>query len=325
MSALRTSRTSLTHAILTVIHPSIASNTHFPFPVPLPSELHLLIRTHLRVHIARALLDSLHASLSSTLSALCDDCKSYYAHVFGPHVADWPVVRAGRGCRCTAIGLPPTPPSWETPRTDSACLELDLPPRPPIGDREPPAYFLAHVRQTLATYASVDPSFPYANTRVASNADLDILVSRVLSTFGWTAIQTMSHRNWEFDNDVLIVPLSVSAGDSDIPAATLACLQLQLDLAIHDDLLARSTLHPTKVTYFPPSPPATTGMSYIVRLQPSLTHDLRSCTVFSQPSLHELRVRLHLTGGHFTTGLCMRFTYERLLPGTFSYSIISLV
>lgn len=273
MSSLRTSRTSLVHAILTLIHPSINHNhnPHFPFPVLLPSELHLLIRTHLRVHIARALLSSLHASLSSTLAALCDDCKSYHAHVFGPHVADWPVVRAGRGCRCIAIGLPSTPPSWKASRVDNLCLEPDLPPRPPVGDKEPPVYFLTHVQRTLAAYASMDPSFPYADVRIASNADLHTLVARVLSTFGWTAIQSMSHRNWEFDNDVLVVPLPASAGDPDTLPIPLAGLQLQLDLVIHDDILARSTLHPTKVTYFPPSPPPTaTGMSSTVRLQRNL-------------------------------------------------------
>ncbi|KAF8433538.1 hypothetical protein L210DRAFT_3507041 [Boletus edulis BED1] len=277
MSSLRTSRTTLTHAILTAIHPSIAHNTHFPFPVPLPSELHLMIRTHLRVHIAHAHLDSLHASLSSSLSALCDDCKSYYAHVSGPHVADWPVVRAGRGCRCTAIGLPPRPPSR---KTVNPCLDHDPPPRPPVGDREPPAYFLAHVRHILATYASMDPSFPYADMPVASNADLDTLVSRVLYTFGWTAIPTTSHRNWEFDNDVLIVPSSTSSAD-DIPPIPLDALQIHLDLPIHDDILARSPLHPTKVTYFPPLPPPTTiGMSYSLCLWFSLT-DVFAVTRYS--------------------------------------------
>lgn len=271
MSSLRTSRTALTHAILTIIHPTIAHNTHFPFPVPLPSELHLLIRTHLRVHIARALLDSLHASLLNTLSALCDDCKSYHAHVFGPHVADWPVIRAGRGCRCPAIGLPSTPTSWKTDRDDNACLEHDLLPRPPVGDKDPPAYFLVHVQQTLTTYASMDPSFPYADKPIVSNTDLDSLVSRVLATFGWTAIPTMSHRKWEFDNEVSIVPLSPSPA-GDIPVITLDGLQLKLDLPIHDDILARSILHPTKVTYFPPlPPPTTTGMSHTLRLRSSLT------------------------------------------------------
>lgn len=269
---VRTSRTALTHAILTTIHPSIAHNAHFPFPIALPSELHLLIRTHLRVHIARALLDSLHASLSSSLAALCDDCKSYYAHVFGPHVADWPVVRAGRGCRCIAIGLPSPPPSCKRDRVDNACIEQDLPPRPPVGDKEPPAYFLAHIQHTLATYASMDPSFPYADGPISSNADLDTLVSRVLSTFGWTAIQT-THRNWEFDNDVLIAPLSASSAGN-IPAITLEALQIHLDLPIHDDILTRSPLHPTKVTYFPPLPPPTTiGMSSTLRLRLSLTRD----------------------------------------------------
>ena len=345
MSSLRTSRTSLTHAILTIIHPSIDHNSHFPFPVPLPSELHLLIRTHLRVHIARALLDSLHASISSTLSALCDDCKSYHAHVFGPHVADWPVVRAGRGCRCTGIGLPSTPPSWKTSRLHNPCLELDLPPRSPVGDKEPPAYFLSHVQQTLAAYASMDPSFPYADMRITSNADLDTLVSRVLSTFGWTARQSMSHRNWEFDNDVLIVPLSTSADDSDVPAITLAGLQLQLDLSIHDDILARSILHPTKVTYFPPSPsPTTTGMSYTVHLQLGLiprfsqlhvtlstlstrascpsSSCLRSLrrwhlhTPYTSPHRHRLQV-MH------TRGSSPAPTYGCIFPGTFSHSIFS--
>lgn len=267
MSSLRTSRTALTHAILTTIHPSIANNTPFPFPVPLPTELHLLIRTHLRVHIARALLDSLHASLSSSLSTLCDDCKSYYAHVFGPHVADWPVVRAGRGCRCTAIGLPSHTPSYKKGRVDNAaCLEQDLPPRPPVGDKEPPAYFIAHVQHTLATYASMDHSFPYADQPITSNADLDMLVSRVLSTFGWTAIPATTHRNWDFDNDVLMVPLyAPSAGD--VPAISPDTLQIHLDLPIHDDLLACSLLHPAKVTFFPPlSPPTTIGMSYALRL-----------------------------------------------------------
>ena len=267
MSSLRTTRTALTHAILTTIHPSIAHNSHFPFPVPLPSELHLLIRTHLRVHIARALLDSLHASLSSSLSAHCDDCKSYYAHVFGPHVADWPVIRAGRGCRCTAIGLPSHPPSSKTDRVDNAC-EQDLPPRPPVGDKEPPAYFLAHVQRTLATYASMDPSFPYVDRLITSNADLDALVSRVLSTFGWTAIPTTSHRNWEFDDDVVIV--ASSAGG--IQAITLDALQIHLDLPIHNDIIACSPVHPTKVTYFPPLSPATTvGMSYTLPLWIRLT------------------------------------------------------
>ncbi|KAG8219428.1 hypothetical protein J3R82DRAFT_353 [Butyriboletus roseoflavus] len=270
MSSVRTSRTALTHAILTTIHPAIAHNTHFPFPVPLPSELHLLIRTHLRVHIARALLDSLHASLHNSLSALCDDCKSYHAHVFGPHVADWPVIRAGRGCRCPAIGLPSTPPSgsWKTDHDDNACLKQDAPPRPPVGDNDPPAYFLAHVQQTLATYASMDPSFPYADEPIVTNADLDAFISRVLATFGWTAVSAMSHRNWEFDNEVSIVP----SPSGNIPVITLDCLQLQLDLPIHDDILARSILHPTKVTYFPPSPPpTTTGMSLIFRLRITLT------------------------------------------------------
>ncbi|KAI9570182.1 hypothetical protein HD554DRAFT_2084366 [Boletus coccyginus] len=257
MSSLRTSRTALTHAILTAIHPSIARNAHFPFPVPLPSELHLLIRTHLRVHIARALLDSLHASLSSALFALCDDCKSYYAHVFGPHVADWPVVRAGRGCRCSAIGLPSPPPSAKIDHVDNACLGHDPPPRPPVGDKEPPAYFLAHVQRTLVTYASMDPSFPYVERQIASNADLDTFVSCVLSTFGWIAIPTTSHRNWEFDSDVLITPLSASSA-GDIPAITLDGLQIHLDLPIHDDILAHSPLHPTKATYFPPLPLPTT-------------------------------------------------------------------
>lgn len=271
MSSLRTSRTALVHAILTIIHPSIAHNTHFPFPVPLPSELHLLIRTYLRVHIARTLLDSLHASLSNTLFALCDDCKSYHAHVFGPHVVDWPVIRAGRGCRCPAIGLPSTPPSWKTDRDDTACLEQDRPPRPPVGDKDPPAYFLAHIQQTLATYASMDPSFPYADKPIVNNADLDTLVCRVLATFGWTAIPAVSHRKWEFDNEVSIVPLSASTA-GDIPAITLDGLQLQLDLPVHDDILARSILHPTKVTYFPPLPPPTTiGTSYPLPLPLSLT------------------------------------------------------
>lgn len=270
MSSIRTSRTALTHAILTTIHPAIAHNTHFPFPVALPSELHLLIRTYLRVHIARALLDSLHASLLNALFALCDDCKSYHAHVFGPHVADWPVIRAGRGCRCSAIGLPSTSPSWKTDRNHNVCLKQDIPPRP-IGDKDPPAYFLAHIQQTLVTYASTHPSFPYVDKPIVTNADLDTLVSRVLATFGWTAIPAMSHRNWEFDNEVSIVPLSASP-TANIPAITLDSLQLQLDLPIHDDILARSMLHPTKVTYFPPSPPpTTTGMSYITHLWISLT------------------------------------------------------
>lgn len=261
MSSLRTSRIALAHAVLTTIHPAIAADAHFPFPVPLPSELHLLIRTHLRVHIARALLDSLHASLSSSLSALCDDCKSYYAHVFGPHVADWPVVQAGRGCRCTTIGLPSHTPTHKSDYIDNVCLELDPPPRPPVGDKEPPTYFLAHVQQTLTTYASMDPSFPYADIPIASNVDLDTLVSRVLSTFGWTAIPTASHRNWDFDDGVLVVPLLASSAGH-IPPISLGALQIRLDLDIHSDILARSPLHPTKVTYFPPLPPTTAiGMS----------------------------------------------------------------
>ncbi|KAG9313982.1 hypothetical protein JVU11DRAFT_4758 [Chiua virens] len=295
MSSIRTSRTALTHAILTTIHPAIATNRHFPFPVPLPSELHLLIRTHLRVCIARTLIESLHASLSSTLSALCDDCKSYHAHVFGPHVADWPVVRAGRGCRCTAIGLPPSPPSWKSHRVDNTCLEHDLLPRPAVGDREPPAYFLAHVQQTLAAYASTDPSFPYADMPITSNADLDALVSSVLSTFGWTAVPATSHRNWEFDNDVLIVPLSPPLADA-TPAITLACLQLHLDLAIHDDPLARSTLHPNKVTYFPPlpSPPATAARYSFNSISTSLVSALVLLIVtFPLAVAYVLRVSAH--------------------------------
>lgn len=266
MASLRTSRATLTHAVLTAIHPSIADNSPFPFPVQLPSELHLMIRTHLRVHIARALLDSLHASLSSALSALCDDCKSYYAHVFGPHVADWPVIQAGRGCRCTSLALPSARSSWKTSNADSVpCSEQDLPQRPPVGDKEPPAYFLAHVQKTLATYASMDPSFPYADEPIASGTDLDALLSRVLSTFGWNAMPSVSHRNWEFDNGVSIVPLDHSESP-----VSLDNLQLHLDLAIHDEILARSTLHPTKVTYFSPWPrPATTGMSFTLLFPPS--------------------------------------------------------
>jgi len=106
----------------------------------------------------------------------------------------------------------------------------------------------------------MDPSFPYADEPIASGTDLDALLSRVLSTFGWNAILSVSHRNWEFDNGVSIVPLPPLDHSElvNTPPVSLDNVQLHLDLAIHDEILARSTLHPTKVTYFPPLPPPTT-------------------------------------------------------------------
>ncbi|KIJ22164.1 hypothetical protein PAXINDRAFT_95580 [Paxillus involutus ATCC 200175] len=244
--SLRTTRIALTHAVLTFIHPSISHNSPFPFPVHLPAELHTLIRTHLRVHIARSLLASLHRSLHSTLSTLCDDCKSYYAHVFGQRVVDWPVIRAGRGCHCADIGL--QLPRWST---DDGCNERNFELRSPIGDKEPPAYFLNHVQHTLAAYTSIDPHFPYADMSVTASADLDALLSRVLSTFRCRLVPAPTTRKWEVDDDVFIIPFS-RLSDGEYPSNLLCCLQLELELPIHTDMLARSSLHPMKVTHRPP-------------------------------------------------------------------------
>ncbi|KAF9245705.1 hypothetical protein BU15DRAFT_70775 [Melanogaster broomeanus] len=248
--SLRTTRIALTHAILTSIHPSIPHNSPIPFPVHLPPELHALIRSHLRVHIARSLLESLHASLSSTLSTFCNDCKSYHAHVFGPRVVDWPVIRAGRGCQCADIGL-----QFSPCRTDTACSnENHFELRSPVADKEPPAYFLVHVQHTLATYTLIDPNFPYADKPVTTSADLDALLSRVLSTFGCRLVPAPTTGNWEVDNVVLIVPFSCPP-DGEDPLVTLSHLQVELELSMHTDMLARSTLHPMKTTYRPPIRP----------------------------------------------------------------------
>ncbi|KIL01044.1 hypothetical protein PAXRUDRAFT_29396 [Paxillus rubicundulus Ve08.2h10] len=238
--SLITTRIALTHAVLTLIHPSISHNSPFPLPVHLPAELHTLIRTHLRIHIARSLLASLHRSLHSTLSTLCDDCKSYYAHVFGQRVVDWPVIRAGRGCHCDDIGL--QLPRWGT---NDGCNEPNFELRSLVGDKEPPAYFLAHVQHTLAAYISVDPHFPYADMSVTASADLDALLSRVLSTFRCRLVPAPATRKWEVDDDVFIIPF-FRPSDCEYSSSLLCRLQLELELPIHTDLLAHSSLHPMK-------------------------------------------------------------------------------
>ncbi|KAF9225359.1 hypothetical protein BS17DRAFT_778497 [Gyrodon lividus] len=266
-SSLHTTRIALTHAILTSIHPSISYNSPFPFPVHLPAELHALVRTHLRIHIARSLLESLHASLSSALSTLCDDCKSYHAHVFGPRVVDWPVMRAGKGCHCDNVGIQLS--SW---RTQDACTERNLQLRSPVGDREPPAYFLTHVQHTLAAYTSIDSRFPYADISITTSADLDALISRVLFTFRCRLAPVPTARNlWEVDDDVLIVPFP-RPPDGEYPSINLSCLQLQLELPMHTDVLARSALHPMKVMHHPSThlPIDTVTRSYMSSLSASL-------------------------------------------------------
>ncbi|KAH7886194.1 hypothetical protein F5I97DRAFT_1878236 [Phlebopus sp. FC_14] len=265
--SLQTTRIALAHALLVSLHPSVAL-PHL-LPTPLPAELHALIRQHLRISIADSLLASLRDALAHSLAALCDDCKSYNAHVFGPRVVDWPAIRAGGGCSCSEIGLAAAKRgkklSDDSKPTSDRVFQLP----PSVTGTEPHAYFVSHVKDTLAAYASANPHFPLEHQHVDSISDVDAFLSSVLSAFGCAIAPMSASKPWSIDGEIAIVP-SMCPTDNTCSIEPLTRLKLSSELVLHTDIIAHSPLHPCKLMYNP-SPRKHLCTSHISDTPPTAT------------------------------------------------------
>lgn len=277
--SLRTDRITLTYAILSAVHPSLVAFR--ALPVPFPAELHTLICDHLFTSVANDFLQSLQDSLFSTLSALCEDCKAYNAHVFGPCVMDWPCMHTGAQCLCRTIGL------WAADRCVDDCCDAEENPVSSLfrkTDPRLPAYIAKHVRDTLSAYAAIDPRFPYSRYPLARGVDLDSLLSSALEVYNCT-IKPLPTTQQVVNNDIILI------ASRDDPHTTLARLRLTLQLPARPDAVPRPLTCLRAVTYqqsVPDSAPhphiypfrhllvclalssailiASTGMTYISRL-----------------------------------------------------------
>ncbi|KAI6048005.1 hypothetical protein EDC04DRAFT_46112 [Pisolithus marmoratus] len=239
--SLRTTRIDLTHALLAAFHPSLT--TFRGVSLPLPVELHSRICADIHAIVTQRLLQSLQESLCSTLSSLCEDCKAYNSHVFGPCVVDWPCVRTGAGCFCATIGLSTernrVSDDWDSkygPNFIFPCREYS----------QPPMYFVMHVRDILSSYSSLDPKFPYAKSLLRNGNDLDSILSNMLSPFACQIKLSSTVNNWSIADEITLVPRDSTADEQQ---ATLARLRLTLQLPPHPDSIPLHVVHLRTVTY----------------------------------------------------------------------------
>lgn len=239
--SLRTTRIALTHAVLAALHPSLTAFRDIV--LPLPVELHLRICADIHAIVTHHLLQSLQESLRSTLSSLCEDCKTYNSHVFGSCVVDWPCIRTGAQCFCTTTGL-----STTRNRMNNDC-NSECSPSFMFSCRkysQPPMYFTMHVRSILSKYSSLDPTFPYANFLLRNGNDIDTVLSIMLSTFGCQIKSSSIVDNWDIADEIILVPHD-SATDN--RQAILARLRLTLQLTPHPDSIPLHVVHLRTVTH----------------------------------------------------------------------------
>ncbi|KAL4067338.1 hypothetical protein V8B97DRAFT_2025174 [Scleroderma yunnanense] len=235
---LSVNRVALIYAILAAVHPSLA--TCRAISLSFPAELHSLICDHLFTSVANDLLRSLQESLYSALSTLCEDCKAYNAHIFGPCVIDWPCMHTGARCLCATIGV-----SAVNPCSDCRHADENLGFALPFGTADPhlPAYIVKHVRDTLAAYAAIDPHFPYSTYPLASRADLNSFLSSALKVYD-CAMEHLSTTQWGIDNiDIIIIT------PCDHLQTTLARLRLTLQLPTHPDTVPLPLTYLRIITY----------------------------------------------------------------------------
>ncbi|KAG6333696.1 hypothetical protein ID866_5393 [Astraeus odoratus] len=226
--SLRTTCIVLTHAILAALHPSLAICR--ALPLPFPPELRSLICDHLQASATEDIFQSLHESLLSVLSTLCEECKAYNTYVFGPCVMDWPCTRTETTqCHCAATDLP----SSRVRITESCDTEVKpwfaVPCR--TAGSQLPMYFLVHVRNVLAKYTSMDPQFSrrYA---IANGRDLDVMLSRELGLLGCAMVSPTPIRQRGIDDEIILVPCDQSSQEIH---TTLARLRLALQLPAYPD------------------------------------------------------------------------------------------
>jgi len=236
--SLRTDRITLTYAILSAVHPSLVAFR--ALPVSLPAELRSLICDHLFTSLAGDLLQSLQDSLFSALSALCEDCKAYNAHVFGPCVMDWPCMHTGAQCLCRSIGL------WTADRCVSDRCDAEENTMFSLffrkTDPQLPAYIVKHVRDTLSAYAAIDPRFPHSRYPLASGVDLDSFLSSALEVYNCT-IKPLPAIQRGISNDTILI---VSRNDL---YTTLARLRMTLRLPTRPDAVPHPLACLRVVTY----------------------------------------------------------------------------
>ena len=246
---LRANRITLAHAILSAMHPSLV--TFRSLPLPLPAELHSLICDHLLTLVANDLLRSLQEALISASSALCEDCKVYNVHVFGPRVMDWPCMHTGAQCRCATIGVLATDRCVGDYCDTEENPSFSLPFRE--KNQELPAYIIKHVRDTLSAYAAIDPRFPYSTHPLTSAADLTSFLSDALEAHN-CVIKPLPTTKRGVDNDFVLITCH------DDLHKTLARLRLVLRLPSRPDTVPPYLSHLRNITYQPLIPDSYKGM-----------------------------------------------------------------
>ncbi|KAI6012550.1 hypothetical protein F5J12DRAFT_818645 [Pisolithus orientalis] len=242
--SLHTTRIALTHALLAAFHPSLV--TFRGVSLPLPAELHSRICADIHAVVTQHLLQCLQECLHSSLSSLCEDCKTYNSCVFGSCVVDWPCTRTGAKCFCTTAE-PSTPRNGVSDDCDYECSSSFM--LPCRDCSQPPMYFINHVRDILSTYSSLDPKFPYAKFPLRNGNDIDSVLSTMLSTLGCKIKPSPVMDNWGIADEVVLVPSSTA---TDEQQTTLAHLRITLQLSPRPSSISLHVAHLRTVTYQQP-------------------------------------------------------------------------
>ncbi|KAG2118118.1 uncharacterized protein F5147DRAFT_257828 [Suillus discolor] len=254
-SCLRVTRLTLIHAVLAYVSPELT--TMSCLPLMLPIEIRFRILTHLHLALSASLLGSLNRSLQSALDDLCDSCKAYNLHVYGPNVSDWPEIRVTGGCWCAKIGGHQRPEiarardRWNS----DACVDAKI--RSPLADHDPPPYFIFHLRQVAATYLSTTSSSLFTReieamvTSHAGAKEVDALVWKVLRHFQ-CCVASSKTRAWKLEDELCIIPISERPSEGSSDDEILCTLQLALDLNRHRDFVSHSELNPRNMMLTPP-------------------------------------------------------------------------
>ncbi|KAG1757064.1 hypothetical protein EDB19DRAFT_8099 [Suillus lakei] len=250
---LRVTRLALIHAVLAYISPEFTAMSCLP--LALPTEIRLRILTHLHLTLSASLLESLNHSLQSALGDLCDSCRAYNFHVYGPNVSDWPEIRVNGGCWCAKIGAQLRPEIAHDRWNFDACVDAKI--RSPMADSDPPPYFTFHLRHVSVTYLSTTSPSPYTReieamvTSRAGAKEIDALVLKVLRHFH-CYFPPSKPKAWKLEDELCIMPIPERPSEGPPDDEILCTLQLALEFNRHRDFVLHSKLHPRNMKFTPP-------------------------------------------------------------------------
>jgi hypothetical protein len=254
-SCLRVSRLTLIHAVLAYVSPEFTAMSGLPLVLPI--EIRFRVLTHLHLTLSASLLELLNHSLQSALGDLCDRCKAYNLHVYGPNVSDWPEIKVTGGCWCAKIGRHQRPEiAHAGDRSNSdACVDAKI--RSPMAESDPPPYFIFHLRHIAVRYLSTTSPSPYTReieamvTSRTGAKEIDALVLKVLRHFQCCVAPSKS-RAWKLEDELFVIPISERPSEGSSDDEILCTLQLALELNRHGDFVTHSELHPRNMKLTPP-------------------------------------------------------------------------